>query len=226
MRWAVLAAVAVPVALAAPAGARLAVPHASLVAVAPPHRVLVYARPGDTSPARALPGATTLGTPRVFLVVGRSAGWLDVLLPARPNGSTGWIREAAVSLVETTLAVRVELRAHVLTQTRGGVEVLRTPIGAGRWSTPTPVGLFYVTDVVAVGGDPGGYYGPFAIGLSAFSETLRSFHGAPAQIAIHGTNDPSSIGRDTSNGCIHVANAAVTRLAHLLPLGTPVLIVP
>src|SRR5581483_4207558 len=206
-------AVAVSFALAAPAkAAALALPP-SLIAVAPAGGVAVYAHAGDPEPAGVLSGATILGTPRVFLVISRSGGWLNVLLPARPNGSTGWIRASDVALESTAFAVRVDLRAHRLTLTRGGAVVLRAPIGAGRWSTPTPIGRFYVTDVVAVTGDPAGYYGPFAIGLSAFSDALWSFNGGPAQIAIHGTNDPSSIGRDTSNGCVHVANAVVTRLA-------------
>jgi lipoprotein-anchoring transpeptidase ErfK/SrfK len=168
---------------------------------------------------------TALGTPRVFLVRQRRGGWLEVLLPTRPNGMAGWIRADAVSLATTEYAIVVELRAHLLTLARRGDVVLQIPIGAGRAATPTPAGEFYVTDLVQLIGDPNGYYGPFALGLSAFSDALRSFHGRSAQIAIHGTNDPASIGRDASNGCVHTANRDVRRLARLVPLGTPVLIV-
>ena len=65
----------------------------------------------------------------------------------------------------------------------------------------------------------------FALGLSGFSEVLFHFKQGPGQIAIHGTGDPSTIGPDASNGCIHVSNRDVSRLAALLPLGTPVTIV-
>jgi lipoprotein-anchoring transpeptidase ErfK/SrfK len=41
-------------------------------------------------------------------------------------------------------------------------------------------------------------------------------------IGLHGTSQPSSIGHDVSSGCIRLRNADITRLARLLPLGTPV----
>jgi lipoprotein-anchoring transpeptidase ErfK/SrfK len=33
---------------------------------------------------------------------------------------------------------------------------------------------------------------------------------------------PAGIGRDVSHGCIRLPNHAIERLAHMLPLGTPV----
>ncbi|WP_338052762.1 L,D-transpeptidase [Protofrankia coriariae] len=44
-------------------------------------------------------------------------------------------------------------------------------------------------------------------------------------IGIHGTNQPNLLGQDVSHGCIRVSNETITRLARLLPLGTPVEIV-
>ena len=43
-------------------------------------------------------------------------------------------------------------------------------------------------------------------------------------IGIHGTNEPDSIGRTVSNGCIRVDNDVITEMASFLPLGTPVTI--
>jgi hypothetical protein len=52
---------------------------------------------------------------------------------------------------------------------------------------------------------------------------LTSFGGDPdAVIGIHGNNDPSSIGRNVSHGCIRLPNDVVSRMAGLIPLGTPV----
>jgi hypothetical protein len=73
--------------------------------------------------------------------------------------------------------------------------------------------------------DPRGFYGPYALGLSAYSPVYTSFAGGDGQVGIHGTDNPGAIGRDVSHGCIRVANAAVARLARRLPLGTPVVIV-
>jgi lipoprotein-anchoring transpeptidase ErfK/SrfK len=67
-------------------------------------------------------------------------------------------------------------------------------------------------------------YGPYAFGLSGFSEVLSNFGGGPGQIGLHGTDDTASIGRAASHGCIRMSNADITALATLLPLGTPIVI--
>ena len=46
------------------------------------------------------------------------------------------------------------------------------------------------------------------------------------RIAIHGTNQPSSIGQAVSNGCPHVPDDVVLELVDFLPLGTPATITP
>jgi lipoprotein-anchoring transpeptidase ErfK/SrfK len=72
--------------------------------------------------------------------------------------------------------------------------------------------------------DRAGAYGPYAFGLSAHSNVLYSFGGGPGQIGLHGTNNPASLGTNASHGCIRISNAGITKLARLLPLGTPVTI--
>ena len=41
-------------------------------------------------------------------------------------------------------------------------------------------------------------------------------------IAVHGTNKPELLGQDVSHGCIRMSNAAITKLAKLLPQGVPI----
>jgi lipoprotein-anchoring transpeptidase ErfK/SrfK len=43
-------------------------------------------------------------------------------------------------------------------------------------------------------------------------------------IAIHGTNDPSSIGRSVTNGCLRIPNDLLVRMFQSNPEGTPVLV--
>jgi lipoprotein-anchoring transpeptidase ErfK/SrfK len=43
-------------------------------------------------------------------------------------------------------------------------------------------------------------------------------------IGIHGTNQPEILPGRVSHGCVRMPNAAVLRLARLMPLGTPVTI--
>ncbi len=61
--------------------------------------------------------------------------------------------------------------------------------------------------------------------MSGFSEVLQTFGGGIGQIAIHGTNNPSSVGADVSNGCIRLRNEDIARVAELTSVGSPVSIV-
>ena len=100
----------------------------------------------------------------------------------------------------------------------------REPIGVGRAVTPTPDGRYFITALIRPP-DPGGFFGPYAFALSAHSNVLHEFAGGNGQVGIHGTNDPAALGTEVSHGCIRMSNAGIARLAHLLPLGTPVVIV-
>jgi lipoprotein-anchoring transpeptidase ErfK/SrfK len=96
-------------------------------------------------------------------------------------------------------------------------------VAIGTGATPTPLGRFYIIELLQPP-DPTGPYGPFAFGLSGFSETLTSFAGGDGVIGIHGTNDPVALGTDVSHGCIRMANDVIETLAGVIPLGTPVAI--
>ena len=53
---------------------------------------------------------------------------------------------------------------------------------------------------------------------------LNEFAGRDGVLGLHGTNFPQGIGTDVSHGCIRMSNHAITKLAHTLPIGTPVTI--
>jgi lipoprotein-anchoring transpeptidase ErfK/SrfK len=193
----------------------------------------VYAAPGDAASSLTLPATTGFGSPRALLVDASAAtaaaaaddpGWVPVLLPTRPNGGTGWVRRDQVELHTVDEAVTIDLAARTLTLSAGDEVVLTTPVAVGTDQNPTPTGAFYVVDKLDTG-NAAGAYGPFAFGLSAHSETLSEFGGGDGQVGIHGTDDPSSIGRAASHGCIRVPNDVAVRLAATLDLGTPVTIV-
>ncbi|HEX6238636.1 MAG TPA: L,D-transpeptidase [Acidimicrobiales bacterium] len=170
-----------------------------------------------------LPATTEFGSPRALQVLGTKSEWLQVALPVRPNGSTGWIPRSAVELRDLDEAIEIDLAARTLTLYDGGDEVLSTPVAIGTDTNPTPTGRFYVVDKLDTG-DPGGPYGQFAYGLSAHSESLTEFAGGDGQVGIHGTNDPASIGQSVSHGCVRVPNDIASQLAEIVNLGTPVTI--
>jgi hypothetical protein len=240
MRRAILAACALVVVASAPppAGAARAAPHCdpgrvvaapagtrSLAAVA--RRALVaYRRPGGAI-VKGFHRLDRNDYPTTFAVIAlrRTArcapAWYRVRLPLRPNGTTGWIRAGAVRIWTLDTRIVVRVRARTLTLYRGRRVALRTPISTGAPETPTPVGRFYVTERFALE-NPTGVWGPAALGTSAYSVLRNWPQGGP--VGIHGTNDPSAIGRAASHGCLRVPNATMKRLFEATPAGTPILI--
>jgi L,D-transpeptidase catalytic domain len=73
------------------------------------------------------------------------------------------VRRRAVHLYRNPYRIVVRLRTHRLELWRGDRRVLLTRIVAGAAATPTPRGLFYVTQLLKPP-DPGGAYGPFSFG--------------------------------------------------------------
>jgi lipoprotein-anchoring transpeptidase ErfK/SrfK len=191
--------------------------------------VTVYADPrGNAAITAAFRAKLPWGSPMSFLVreaYRDAAGgiWFKVFLPRRPNESTGWVRRDQVRLRPVLHQVEVDLSARTARLLRDGRTVRSWPVGIGRQATPTPTGSFYLTvklrppQISAV-------YGAWALGLSGYSDVLEQFGTGDGQIALHGTADPSDLGREVSNGCVRLDNGAITILAQMLSLGTPVTI--
>jgi len=195
-------------------------------------QVVVYDRPAESAPNRSFPNPWSVDPHRpaaqseqVFLVEERRPdGWVRVLLPVRPNGSSGWVRATNVSIRSVTYAVKVSLRARQITVLDRGAVLYQGRVAVGKPSTPTPTGRYYVR-VLMKAPNPGGAYGPYAYGLSSHSDALSTFNGGDAEIGLHGNDNASVLGTAVSHGCIRMDNAEITKLAALLPLGTPVDIV-
>jgi len=105
----------------------------------------------------------------------------------------------------------VDLSDRKLYLLDGNLVVREFPVGIGKMLTQTPQGEF---EIVNKQPHPGGPFGAFWMGLS------KPHYG------IHGTNDPASIGREVSHGCVRMYNEDVLRLAAIVPLRTRVTIRP
>ncbi|AJY76404.1 L,D-transpeptidase [Paenibacillus beijingensis] len=105
----------------------------------------------------------------------------------------------------------VDLSDRALYLLDGNTVTRSFPIAIGKMLTQTPSGEFTIVNKHP---NPGGPYGAMWMGLS------KPHYG------IHGTNDPSSIGRAVSRGCIRLYNADVLELSRLVPIGTRVTIRP
>jgi lipoprotein-anchoring transpeptidase ErfK/SrfK len=217
-----LPALVVVGALAGPAAAKApAVPKWSAVATSHVRSIGVFERPGMRHPFLRYAARNRDGAPTTFLVSGERKGWFQVYLPIRPNGTKGWVRMRDVTVRRDDYYVTVDRHKHLLTVYRSGRAIMRQPVGVGQSVLPTPRGLYYIVELLKQP-NPAGPYGPYAFGLSGYSNVLYSFGGGPGQIGLHGTNEPNSIGRNSSHGCIRLRNAVISKLARMLPLGTPV----
>jgi lipoprotein-anchoring transpeptidase ErfK/SrfK len=203
-------------------------PAPAVTATVNVREITAYQDAVETAPVvTKLSNRTEYDVPRTFLVTDQSSrpGWLNVLLPIRPNGATGWIKASEVTTGTSEYEIKVELAAHKLTLLKLGQPVLESGTVNGSERTPTPPGRFYITDPVDLQKNPNTGYGKFALGISGYSEVLTSFKGGPGQLAVHGTNNDNEIGQDISNGCTRVPNDIILQLAMTVPLGTPVTIV-
>jgi hypothetical protein len=198
-------------------------PGESIVATAVTHSVPIYRSPSAPHAFTRLSNPTSIGAPLVFLVKSRAPRWEHVFLPMRPDGATGWVKDRDLSLAWDPYSLQAHLKRHELSLLKNGRVTARFPAAVGRSVLPTPTGRYYLVELLKQP-DPSGPYGPYAFGTSAFSKVLYHFGGGPGQIGIHGTDEQGSIGNSVSHGCIRLRNRDITRLAHMLPLGTPITI--
>ncbi|MEY2424740.1 MAG: hypothetical protein QOI61_312 [Actinomycetota bacterium] len=203
-----------------PAPTAVVDPSLSIVATAIGPTVTVFEQPNGKVKTD-LPNPNENGAPLTFLEREERSGWVRVLLPVRPNGAEGWVNKKDVRLTSHYYKIKIELAAHRLTVTERGTKILDTPVGVGTTDTPTPGGLYYTKELLQPP-DPNGAYGHYTYGLSGFSNVIFDFQGVDGVIGIHGTNDPTSIGKDVSHGCLRISNEAIDMLAKRLPLGVPV----
>jgi lipoprotein-anchoring transpeptidase ErfK/SrfK len=118
--------------------------------------------------------------------------------------------------------ILVDLSGRRLYAFRRGRLRLRTRVAVGAPGTPTPTGRFVVNERWLLD-NPNGAFGVAALGISAHSNVLHNWL-QRGPIGLHGTNEPWTIGRAASHGCIRLRNAAMRRLFRLAPAGTPVLV--
>ncbi|WP_377889061.1 L,D-transpeptidase family protein [Alkalihalobacillus sp. R86527] len=104
-------------------------------------------------------------------------------------------------------SIYVSLTNRTLSLFKDGSLVKVYPVGVGRMLHETPSGSFIIINKAP---NPGGPFGTMWMSIS------KKHYG------IHGTNDPSSIGKYVSRGCIRMQNRDVEELSYTIPIGTRV----
>jgi lipoprotein-anchoring transpeptidase ErfK/SrfK len=171
-------------------------------------------------------GSTTqFGSPTTLSVAARRGRWLGMTSTDLPNGTLGWVKAGSGSLQahRTQISLRVDLSRRTLELRKGSRMLRRVTIGIGRPGSPTPTGRFSITDKLQ-GGAYGAFYGCCILALSGHQTNTPAGWQGGDRLAIHGTNDPASIGVPSSAGCLHADAEDLKVLMRRVPLGTPVLI--
>jgi lipoprotein-anchoring transpeptidase ErfK/SrfK len=224
---AAVAAGAVIAPTAACAAASAPSPPAPLGWVVLPHPHATRAAAGATAPRtgavaarRPLTGVHTV-LPLLAVRAGNGgARWLQVRLPGRPSGHTGWIAAGGTRRASTPWAIVVHLRRRRVVVFDQGQAVRTFTASVGKPATPTPRGRFFVEEVAKL--SPGVAGSPFALASSARSGVLQEFDGGPGQIALHGTGGlPVGLGVAVSHGCVRLSTPAITWLARRIGAGVP-----
>jgi L,D-transpeptidase catalytic domain len=230
-----IAGLASPVAAAQPGeGGRARDPFALTARTAHLAQVIlptaVRARPGTGRRRGRVGTEARWGGGPVRLLVLRSAvdrrrrRWLRVRLPERPNDRAGWIRADHTRIRTTPWRIVISTASRTVEVRRAGRLARRFAAVVGTPATPTPRGLFAISERIR---QRGGVLGPWALHLTAHSRVLEDFGGGKGRVAIHGRAgallaDP--LGSAASHGCIRIGNGPVSWLAQRAIEGTPVVI--
>jgi len=185
----------------------------------------LLSRPGGERQIGTMPAASPYyGEPTVawVLAVSEDGRFGRVPIPYAGRDVTGWLRLRGLQTSTTSVSVRADLSRHRLWVVRGERVVFSARAATGAPASPTPTGRYVISDRVAFPG--GGVLGTYAFGLSGIQPNLPPGWSGGNQLAIHGTNDPSSIGRSASAGCLRVAERVLDRLKRVLGVGTPVVV--
>jgi L,D-transpeptidase catalytic domain len=186
-------------------------------------RATVLRRAPAGKPLMRVAARTEWQSPRVFGVVRREGDWLAVQAPELPNGRVGWLDSRVARVDCTTWSLHADLSKRKLFVRREGQTVRTLPVAIGRTTNPTPKGRFSVTDKLRVT-DPSSPYGCCVLALTGHQRNLPADWPGGDRLAVHATQDLSSIGQAASLGCLRSHPAKVRWLIETIPLGAPVFI--
>jgi lipoprotein-anchoring transpeptidase ErfK/SrfK len=187
------------------------------VVVHPVRETPVYDAPNGRAIARMEPtqfGDTWLP------VIAEESGFVQVLLPSKPDASTGWLRADDVTKAATPYVINVSLAAKTVELVKDGKTVGHWTVAIGKPDAPTPTGRTFLLGAFT---DPSQHYSPVILPLGTHSPAHDTFGGGPGTVAFHTWPSADVFGSAVSEGCIRVPADALDKLAEV-PLGTLVMI--
>ena len=194
--------------------------------VATPRAPAVLTVSPDGEAVGVLPLTTIGGAPTTVPVLAARDGWLQVLLPSRPAGSSAWVRATDVTTAHSRWAVSVSIGERTMTLLHDGTPTGVWRVAVGAPGTPTPATRTFVAALLRESPAERPVLGDYVVALGAHSPVLATFDGGPGTIGLHGwPADPGVFGTAVSNGCVRMPSDAVAALTQV-PLGSPVVLRP
>jgi hypothetical protein len=183
---------------------------------------VLYREPGGDKRLRITP-RTEWGSARVLGVVSQRGEWLGVQASELKNGEIAWIPRDKASLDCVSWSLHADLSKRTLVVRHNGDAVRKLRVAIGRKDNPTPKGRFTVTDRLQVTSLESAY-GCCVLALTGHQTDLPPYWPGGDRLAVHATNDESSIGQPVSLGCMRAESAQARWLINHIPLGSPVFI--
>ncbi len=184
----------------------------------------IRSKPGSGSVVGTMPAHSKyLGSPMFAWVSETTTDgrFGKVTVPWQYPQVAGWIRMPADGVRTSPIEIRASVSERTVKVLTDGKVTASYPATVGASASPTPRGRYFVTDLTPVPASQP-QFGTYAFGISAIQPNLPPGWTGGNQMAIHGTNDPSSIGRAASAGCLRVSEEALAELRHVIVKGTPV----
>lgn len=113
--------------------------------------------------------------------------------------------------IKGTYKITINTKTNKLTLYLNGKIVKTYPVATGKKATPTPKGNWTIIKKGLWGGPFGGYFMQLSVPYGTYG--------------IHGTNQPLSIGRSVSHGCVRMYSNDAKELYYKISIGTPVKII-
>ncbi|MFI5591256.1 L,D-transpeptidase [Amycolatopsis sp. NPDC051758] len=190
----------------------------------PSTTIAIYATPGGR-PIAALPAQqrfADLATETNVPIVAEQPGWAQILLPSRPNSSTGWIYldDPAVTTEHSRFRIDVDRKTFTLDLYRDDAPIGHWTIGVGKAGAVTPPGrTFILASILDNGPKP---FSPIVMPLGTHSATHLTFGAGPGTVGVHTWPTDNVYGRASSDGCVRVPRDALDVISKTVPPGSVV----
>lgn len=112
------------------------------------------------------------------------------------------------NLYRDEYTIKIDVKNHALSLIKYDKIYKVYPVAVGKPSTPTPLGFWKIVKKGLWGEQFGGHFMQLNVSYGIYG--------------IHGTDEPWSIGKSVSHGCVRMYSSDAAEVYNLTSIGTPV----